>query len=190
MLYLFVKFKNSSGIKLAVLFFLAACSANTAQSNGPLDSSCSVETEERIVRGHSLDPVVNEGQTVRVLQNYYACHPVERGDIIAYRYATNSAPLIKVVKAVEGDVFSLQSNPKGQGWHLLINNEVARNSEGIPYTIDEHGYQMLMLYVRSYQGRIPARACLLLGNQPDGSLDSTHFGLVSQDDLIGKVMLR
>ena len=86
---------------------------------------------------------------------------------MVYRYAASAtAPLIKVVKAVAGDVFSLQSNSKGQGCHLFINNEIARNSQGIPYIIDEHGYRMLMLYVRSTHGRIPAGPACFWGTSP------------------------
>ena len=172
---------------IVIVLFLCPIKMDFADSRG----GCPVTPEERTVRGTSLEPLIHEGQTIRMLQGYYACHPVERGDVVVYRYATgDTTPLIKVVKAVAGDIFSLQSNSKGQGWHLLINQEVAQNSQGIPYTIDEHGYQMLMLYVRSYRGQIPARACLLLGNQPNGSLDSTHFGLAGQDDLLGKVVLK
>ena len=47
--------------------------------------------------------------------------------------------------------------------------------------------RLLALYEKDYQGVIPAGAFLILGNAPGGSLDSTQFGLVSQEDLEGKV---
>ena len=47
---------------------------------------------------------------------------------------------------------------------------------------------MLALYIKNYKGIIPARSYLILGNLPEGSVDSTRFGLIDQSALIGKVV--
>jgi len=145
---------------------------------------CQVEVEERIVRGSSLDPLIKDGEIVKVLFGYYECNEIKREDIVLYSYAGDEAPLIKIVKGVPGDEFSLQQIDGG--WHILINEEILKNSTGEPYLISGKRYEMLALYEKDYKGEIPAGAYLLLGNIPGGATDSTRFGLVSKGGIIGK----
>ena len=145
---------------------------------------CQVEVEERIVRGSSLDPLIKDGEIVKVLFGYYECNEIKREDIVLYSYAGDEAPLIKIVKGVPGDEFSLQQIDGG--WHILINEEILKNSAGEPYLISGKRYEMLALYEKDYKGEIPAGAYLLLGNIPGGATDSTRFGLVSKGGIIGK----
>lgn len=46
---------------------------------------------------------------------------------------------------------------------------------------------MLELYARSYPV-IPQDAYMILGNQIEGTLDSSRFGLVAKQDIVGKVL--
>ena len=151
-------------------------------------SSKNCETTEKVaeVRGNSLSGLIEEGAKIKVLENYYACNDVKRGDIVEYRYAGNPNPIIKIVKGVPGDKISLKQN--GNYWNILINGEVLKNSKGEAYRLDDRGYKILSLYVNDYRGVIPQDAYLILGNDPAGSLDSSRFGLVGKDDFIGKVL--
>jgi len=149
---------------------------------------CQIETEERIVRGDSLSGILENGDTVRIHVGYYQCHPVEREDIVAYNYAGKEAPLIKIVKAIEGDKFQLKKSTAGCGWNILINDKILKNSQGKDYCFGEHGYRMLSLYEKDYKGVIPKDTLLILGNWANGSLDSTRFGLVDKGDLLGKII--
>jgi type IV secretory pathway protease TraF len=56
--------------------------------------------------------------------------------------------------------------------------------------LDERGYRVLSLYEKDYKGIIPEDAYLILGNLPQGSLDSSHFGLVGKKDILGKVRVK
>ncbi|MBI3011310.1 MAG: signal peptidase I [Candidatus Omnitrophica bacterium] len=150
------------------------------------ETPCRVEAEERTVRGISLEPFIHHGQSVTILRGYYACHPVARGDLVVYRYAGHATPILKVVKAIPGDTFALEPAEDGTGVRLTINGQLAKTSQGIPYTMDERNSRMLALYARDYHGVIPEQAVLILGNQPGGSLDSIRFGLVGQRELLGK----
>lgn len=150
-------------------------------------SDCITKTELLEVRGGSLAPLINQGEIIKLLHKYYNCRPLKREDIIAYNYAGNNAPLIKIVKGIEGDKFQLKKSVTGC-WNILINDKILKNSQKMPYCINEQGYRMLSLYEKDYSGFIPKDAYLILGNQPDGSLDSTRFGLVSRKDLLGKVV--
>lgn len=147
---------------------------------------CSYQLEKRIVRGSSLEPLIRNGQEVKVFFNYYKCNEIRRDDIVLYSYAGNNAPLIKIVKGIPGDSFKLVKAGENQ-WYILINGEVLKNSQRIPYLISGEKYQLLSIYEKNYQGIIPENAYLLLGNSPSGSTDSTSFGLVSQQDILAKV---
>lgn len=147
---------------------------------------CSYQLEKRIVRGSSLEPLIRNGQEVKVFFNYYKCNEIRRDDIVLYSYAGNNAPLIKIVKGIPGDNFKLVKAGENQ-WYILINGEVLKNSQRIPYLISGEKYQLLSIYEKNYQGIIPENAYLLLGNSPSGSTDSTSFGLVSQQDILAKV---
>ncbi|MGC9067320.1 MAG: S26 family signal peptidase, partial [Minisyncoccia bacterium] len=64
-----------------------------------------------------------------------------------------------------------------------------KNSQGIPYTFSGNKYKMLALYENDYKGIIPPNTYLLLGDQVNGSVDATVFGLVDKSDIIGKAIL-
>ena len=148
--------------------------------------NCNVNEKTVEVKGNSLSGLIEEGAKIKVLENYYACNDVKRGDIVLYDYAGSVNPLIKVVKGIPGDKIDLKQNDKS-GWNILINGEILKTSKGEPYNIDTRGYKMLNLYIKDYGGEIPQDGYLILGNNPVGTLDSTVFGLVNKDDFIGKV---
>jgi len=152
-----------------------------------LNEQCITKTELLEVRGDSLAPLINHGETIKLLHGYYDCARVERENIIAYRHAGNDVPIIKIVKGIQGDKFSLVKSPQSAGWNILINEAIVKNSEGQPYLIGQAGYNMLSLFVKDFKGIIPEGAYLILGNITAGSLDSTSFGLVHKSDFVGKV---
>lgn len=147
--------------------------------------SCVATEEEKIVRGNSLEPIFKDGQAIKVLSGYYNCNEVKRGDIIVYNYAGNN-PIIKIVKGVPGDTFSLKKEE--DHWLLVINGEISKNSENEPYKLGASTNKLLSLYVRDYKGVIPGNAYIILGNILNGSVDSTRFGLVDKSDILGKVI--
>jgi len=151
-----------------------------------INVGCPIKVEERIVRGNSLSGLIESGETVKVLFGYYDCYEVKRGDIILYSYSGNKNPLIKVVKGIPGDRFSFQKTKNG--YYLLINGKILKNSKNEPCILNERSHKLLSLYERDYKGVIPQDAYLILGNLTSGSLDSTHFGLVGKSDILGKVV--
>ncbi|MFH0912876.1 MAG: signal peptidase I [Candidatus Omnitrophota bacterium] len=152
---------------------------------GLVSSPRSIRIGERTVRGNSLQGLIEDGQSVKILFGYYNYYPVNVGDVVIYKFAGNKAPIIKIVKAKEGDKFHLEEAEGG--WHILVNNKIVRNSCNQPYLLDQSAYRMLSLYEKDYQGIIPPNAYLLLGNLVGGSSDSTRFGLVDRSNILGKV---
>ena len=152
------------------------------------NADCITKEEHRQVRGHSLSGLVEPGATVKILFDFYRCNTVGRGDIIAYNYAGNEVPIIKIVKGIPGDIFSLEKSDKNIKWRLVINGKVVKNHQNQPYMLNKRGYRMLHLYESDFKGVIPKNTYLILGNLVSGTTDSSRFGLVHKSDILGKVV--
>ena len=137
------------------------------------------------VRGYSMKGIVEDKEKIKILEGYYKCNEVQRGDVIIYNYKGNDSPLIKVIKGMHRDEFKLEKSENGN--RLLINGEVAKNSFGEEYVLTESNYKMLSLYIDDYKGVIPQNSFIILGNAVGNSLDSRRFGLIDISDILGKV---
>lgn len=154
---------------------------------GSKDSvGCVTKVEQFEVRGNSLAPLIKPGQSIKLLYGYYNCHPVEKEDIVAYKYAGNDAPIIKIIKAIPGDKWRLNKNHRRNIYQIMVDGKPLKNSQGKYYGIPESKIRMLKLYVQDYPV-LPENTYLILGNQISGSLDATRFGLIDKSDILGKV---
>lgn len=147
-------------------------------------ADCITKSETLEVRGTSLAPLINPGETIELARGYYDCHAVERDDVVAYRYAGNAAPIVKIVKAVPGDRWRLEKTK--DAYLIVVNAKPVLNSQGKAYRIPASGARMLKLYADSYPV-LPENTYLILGNNVTGSLDATRFGLVDKRDILGRV---
>lgn len=184
--------KNDGYLLLVVVvFFLGLFFLQTAFVLAPV-TNCVTTPKILRVHGNSMRPFL-EPETERIiLEGYYVCHPVERGDIVVHRYASKSTPIVKSVRAIAGDTLALVSAQSPtpimlNKWNIIINGTILVNDAGVPYAISEGGYRMLSLYIRDYRGLVPRGSVLLLGENPNGSIDGIRLGLTSVSDLIGKV---
>ena len=141
--------------------------------------------ERRVVRGESMTGIFESGDEVALEPAYYQDHAPAHGDVVVYN---PRRPIIKVVRGVAGDRFAVVQ--RGEQWNLAINGELAVTTRGEPYSLDAQAQRMIGLYERDYHGVIPSDACLILGNTPTGSLDSTRLGLVARSDLVGRVIAK
>ncbi len=69
---------------------------------------------------------------------------------ITYNYSGNENPIIKIVKGLPEDKFSLEK--VDSGYNILINDKISKNSKNQPYSLDGRGYKMLSLYEKDYRG--------------------------------------
>ena len=185
------KFLFYSGICIAVIVIAELVVFAYLKFNNKSEKfnlTCVSEQADEIVRGQSLSGVIEEGQTVKLLKDFYNCNQVRRGDVIAYNLSGRTEPIIKIVKGLPGDEFKLEQNQRG-GYNIIINNQILTVSTGAPYELAAGRQKMLELYIHDYNGVIPPDAYLIFGNLPSGSLDSTRFGLVGKDGIIGKITM-
>jgi signal peptidase I len=153
----------------------------------PISEDCVSKTEEKIVSGTSLAGILESGTKIKFLYDYYQCHEAQREDIVVFQPDLELNPIVKIIKGLPGDSLALRGD--GKNWNILVNGEMLRTSTGDAYQVNDQAFQMLSLYIRDYQGKIPPKAHLLLGNAISGSLDSTKFGLIDISDIIGKVII-
>ena len=62
--------------------------------------------------------------------------------------------------------------------------------EGDSFELAMRRFKRQIEHMEGYGAKIPEDAFLVLGNLVEGSIDSTAFGLVSRDDIIGKVEIK
>ena len=171
--------------ELLIFIFVIQHKPNLKDFNNAPARNCDIYVEEKTVRGKSLTGIVEPGDIVAVASGFYGCHPIERGDIVAFKSAADKNPVIKVVRGRPGDSFSLKET--GSGWNILVNNQILKTGAGTPYLLTAKTRQVLAGFEESYNGFIPKGAYLLMGSLPGGALDSTRFGLINKSDIIGKV---
>lgn len=146
--------------------------------------SCVTRAEEKIVSGNSLSGVLDDGDSVTILFDYYKCNPIKIGDVVAYKHPAFKDHIIKIVRALPGDSFRLEQGEDGT--KILVNDKLVKIKGGDPYLLDDRGTRLLKLYEKDYKERIPEETYLILGNSLD-SLDSSRFGFISIANIAGKV---
>ncbi len=157
------------------------------QKREAIQEGCNIQKAEKTVRGSSMSPLIGDGETVQVFFNYYDCNEVKRDDIVLYDYAGNDVPLLKQVKGVPGDFFELKE--KNGVWNIYINEKIVKNSEEKEYSFSKNRYNMLALYEKNYKEKgIPENTFLILGDSTNPVTDSSRFGFVGKNDIMGKAI--
>lgn len=135
----------------------------------------------RLVEGDSMNPVLKNGQFVLFCRWVYGVPRVgsagflllwgspERGDILVYSSPIDGRDAIKRCVAVAGDLI------EQRGGELYINGSypVGRYEEG---------------RARISSLSLPAGTFFCIGDNHSRSVDSTTYGVVSMERLIGKVV--
>lgn len=70
---------------------------------------------------------------------------------------------------------------------LVVEGEIVLNSQEKAYLFSGKRAKMLRLYMDDYKGRLPPDTFLVLGDNMNGTIDSSTFGLVHINDVIGVV---
>jgi hypothetical protein len=154
----------------------------------PVQHGCVDETRE--ITGGGGDPHMTgalvPGQTYRFLMNFYKCNKPRAGDIVLYRFSSKMDPIVRIVRAAEGDKFELAEDKKHGAWNLKVNGDfVTYNGE--PYYFGGATKPTLALYEKERNNILGPGETIVLANVPPGKDDSGMFGLVHKDDLIGKM---
>ena len=127
------------------------------------------------VIGPSMNPTLNEGDIIITNKFIYRFKSIERNDVVVI--SQDEKYMIKRIVGLPGETVEYQNN------NVLINGkaykETFTNSETEDFTIQDLGYDV-----------IPEDMYLVLGDNRENSLDSRTFGLISKNQIIGKVWIR
>ena len=130
------------------------------------------------VVGSSMKSTLIDGDVLILSKANYRFFDIKRGDIISLDYE-DTKYLIKRVIGLPGDSIEIVDNV------IYINGEVYEEDyldEGLDYPdfhLSDLGYDT-----------IPEDMYLVLGDNREDSLDSRDIGLISKDNVNGKIVLR
>lgn len=135
-----------------------------------------VVTIQQVV-GPSMSSTLESQDIVLLSRSHYRLFDMKRFDVIAFEYA-DTKYLIKRVIGLPGDKVEYRNNT------LYINGEVIEEE-----FLDGHQTEDFSLVSMGYE-TIPEGKYLVLGDNRENSLDSRSFGLIDEEDILGKVSLK
>ncbi len=148
---------------------------------------CVKETKLIAVGDEHMEGLFSKGSQVSVLDNFYNCNDVKRGEYALYRFSPQIDPVVRTVQGVPGDRYSLTEDTAQKGsWKISINGEPVKVN-GQDYYIQSNTVPPLKTYELSRGGVLGADEYILLSNVPPGLSDSSNLGLINKKDLVGKV---
>jgi hypothetical protein len=139
------------------------------------------ETNDHLMLHH-----FSAGSKFTVLPNWYACHPVERGDLIYLRYSFKFDPVIRIVYGIPGDRFEVTKNDAHKAWSVSINGDPVKDGEEAHFFGTENP-PMLSLYTEANKGILGPKNFIVFSETSPSIADSGSLGLVNVDDFLGKV---
>jgi signal peptidase I len=128
-----------------------------------------------IVRGNSMLPTYYEGQRIFVARGYYSNHLPMAGDVAEINLGEDNNDYLKRIIAVAGDQFIPDGN------NLILENSAFG---GIVFSQND----MVFNQITKNNYIIPKNTVLVLGDNRLDSYDSRKFGIISINQLTGKVV--
>lgn len=181
----FDKFKQRKGG-----FFLSLLVVQSMAFASTEISACTSVTKTLPVSGHSMTGLVEDGKTLTAEFGHYDCQPVMRDDWVLYRFGEQRS-YVKVVRGLFPDRFSVEPivNDEGghePGWQIFLNGKLLTTSTGEPFRLEPHKGGQLRDEAQMYNGKIPLGKFLIMGNRPEGTHDSSWYGLVNRNQLLAR----
>ncbi len=151
---------------------------------------CVKETKIVTVQDEHMSGLFEKNASAQILENFYNCNEVRRGDFAWYRFSPQIDPVIRIVKGLPGDKYMLteytDKEKKGK-WTISINGETVKNNDQ-EYYIQSNTVPPLKTYELSRGGVLGPDEYILLSNVPPGLSDSSNLGLIDKKSLAGKAL--
>ncbi|WP_278926417.1 signal peptidase I [Staphylococcus auricularis] len=142
------------------------------------------------IKGDSMDPTLKDGEHVIVNMIGYNLGGLEKGNVIVF-HADESSDYVKRVIGMPGDKVEykkdqLYVNDKKVDEPYLDYNKKRKQVE----YITANDLDVSSLPNSNGEEKIPKGKLLVLGDNREVSKDSRSFGLINEDQVVGKVSLR
>ncbi len=139
------------------------------------------------IPSESMVPTLEIGDRVLVNKVSYRLHDVNRGDIIVFKApeGTRTAEIKDLVKRViglPGDTIA------GRNGRIYINDKVLEEP-WLPTGTQSRQFQCTA-QLGCVNGRVPAKSVFVLGDNRLQSKDSTYFGPIRDNGIIGRAFVR
>lgn len=151
-------------------------------------TNCDVSRETVKVPAAGAD-IFKAGTEVEVEMNYYACNKGARDEIVMIKTPGRNDPIFKYIKMVPGDKYTVRLG-KDKKYRVDVNGEAMETPEGVPYVFTERKSRMIKLYESNFKDGIKAGVYFVFGDKPAGGFDSTRFGPVTPDRMVGRVLTK
>lgn len=130
------------------------------------------------VVGNSMSPTLHEDEVLFLNKAQYRFFDIKRGDIVSLEYA-DTKYLIKRIIGLPGESLEIKDNQVYINGKVLEEEYLEEDLVYSDFSLDETGYQT-----------IPENMYFVLGDNREDSMDSREIGLVSKEQIKGKIFMR
>jgi signal peptidase I len=126
-----------------------------------------------IILGSSMEPTLHSGQLALLGRGYYRTHPIERGDVVVFRWKGDT--YVKRVYALGGEQVKMVCI---QGYCMPLSPELAPKAARLGRRFPR--FQLRRL-------RVPPRSVFVVGDCRSASIDSRSLGPIPAAAILGRV---
>lgn len=146
------------------------------------------------IRGHSMEPTLHEGEKVWVNKVAKSVREIGNNDLVVFRRPDNGALLCKRCIAGPGDSILFIKSPFDT---TLYSNLLYAPAKGDSINLNQNNHRLYKSLIAWDNGadlseeskgyRFKHDWFYFLGDNREHSVDSRHFGLVPEEQIIGKI---
>jgi hypothetical protein len=150
---------------------------------------CPGEVLRRKANDPRMKGVLEPETPIQITLNFYACNPIERDDLVLFRFHFDQEPVIRMARGIPGDRFNVLPDESTGRWKIEINGKLLKLKDGSTIIFGANGtHPPLLTAARERDHRLAENEVILLSNATVGQLDSRNIGLISLYDVVGKVI--
>ena len=129
-----------------------------------------------VVDGRSMNPTVNDKDRLLVNKIFFMKKNITRGDIIDFYVPEAKKYYLKRVIGVEGDIVEIKDN------RLYLNGKMQNE----PYV----STNVTSPHNQTTKWQVPKGYIFVLGDNRSNSRDGRDLGVVSRENIVGKIIFR
>jgi len=150
---------------------------------------CPGKTLTKKMQDVYLRGILEKDEEYQLIQDWYWCNEVKRGEVILFKYSDQQPPVVRKVYGVPGDKFEVIFDEDMNAWKVKIAGKIHMHGDK-PFTFGGEEKPVLKLLEESRNGVLGPREIIIFASFPPGETDSSILGVVNLNDVVGKVVLK